>query len=426
MPKTILIGLDGVPHSLIEKYTNNGIMPHLACLLEKGRLYRISSTLPEISSVSWATTISGKNPSEHGVYGFTDLAPQSYTMTFPNFSSLKMPPFWKASLSTMDLTKRYAVINVPFTYPAQEINGTHIAGFVALDLEKAIFPKNIYATLQEHGYKIDVDTSYGHESTSLFLRDLDKTLINRISIAKKIWAQEAWDVFMLVFTGTDRLGHFLWDAYLDQDHQYHTEFVDHFKKIDTYIGELASELEPDDTIAFMSDHGFEKLDYEVFINRYLLEWGLLQLRNNPPKSYNDIDTGTVAFCMDPGRIYINRKNLYPRGSVDEEQCAAIQATLCNRFKEITIEGRQVIRKAFPGGDIYGNNPVGRAPDILLLGNEGFDLKGAINAPEFYYKNIFTGKHSYDDTFFALVLPETQTKSYPEVKTIQDVRSALNL
>ena len=123
-------------------------------------------------------------------------------------------------------------------------------------------------------------------------------------------------MFMLVFTGTDRIGHFLWDAYGSTDNQYHAEFCGYFKKTDDFIGELYNQLNSDDTIVLMSDHGFEQLESEVFINRYLYEWGYLKLRQFPAKSYNDIDHGTTAFCLDPGRIYLNYKEKYPRGSVN--------------------------------------------------------------------------------------------------------------
>lgn len=44
--------------------------------------------------------------------------------------------------------------------------------------------------------------------------------------------KEDWDTFMLVFTGTDRLCHFLWDTYEDRTHKYDSSFLDHFRKLD--------------------------------------------------------------------------------------------------------------------------------------------------------------------------------------------------
>ena len=178
----------------------------------------------------------------------------------------------------------------------------------------------------------------------------------------------------------------------------------------------------------MSDHGFENLQYEVFINRYLREWGLLKLRSDPAKSYNDIDSGTVAFCMDPGRIYLHYENRYPRGSVRESETDSILNELAERFKNLAIEDTPVIKEVFRGKDIYHGEYAALAPDLVLLGAEGFDLKGTIKSDKVYAKSdIFGGKHTYYDTFFALKLPDTVAKeNYPEVKTIEDIRGALKI
>ena len=403
-------------------------MPELGNIVNKGRLDEITSTLPEISSVSWATAITGKNPGEHGIYGFTSLAPGSYVLNYPNFNSIKKPPFWLNDDFSPDNSKRYAIINTPFTYPARPVNGIQISGFVALDLEQAVYPQSLFAQLTKKDYKVDVDSSAARESMSYFLRDLDNTLDKRIYTARMIWKQENWDIFMLVFTGTDRLSHFLFPAAEDENHHYYEDFINHFKKIDSCIGELYSEIDNSDTIAFMSDHGFESLKYEVFINRYLKEWGFLKLRNEPAKSYNDIDEGTIAFCMDPGRIYLNYVNKYPRGTVKENEADSILNDLAERFKNLEIEDTPVIKEVFRGKDIYHGEYAGLSPDLVLLGAGGFDLKGTIKSENLYAESdIFGGKHTYYDTFFGLKLPDNiPKKNYPEVSTIEDIRCALKL
>jgi len=44
------------------------------------------------------------------------------------------------------------LINVPTTFPAREMNGVHIAGFVALDLECSTHPRSPATRLQEMDY----------------------------------------------------------------------------------------------------------------------------------------------------------------------------------------------------------------------------------------------------------------------------------
>ena len=52
-PKAVVLGLDGVPYSLLMEYMSKGIMPQLSELCSShGRLMPMRSTLPEISSVA--------------------------------------------------------------------------------------------------------------------------------------------------------------------------------------------------------------------------------------------------------------------------------------------------------------------------------------------------------------------------------------
>ena len=429
MSKTVLIGLDGVPHPFISNAIEKGIMKNLGRILSDGMLYKIKSSIPEISSVAWSSLITGKNPGEHGIYGFTELALNSYTMTFPNFNNIKSAPFWLNEDFSIRKDKRFAIINTPFTFPAREINGIHISGFVALDLKDAVFPESLFVKVDEMKYKIDVDSYLAHESINPFLRDLDNTLTKRIEASREIFHNEEWDVFMLVFTGTDRLSHFLWDAYEDEGHKHHSDFLNHFEKIDQYIGEVFGELGEDDTIAFVSDHGFEALKFEVFINRYLREWGYLKLRKEPARSYNDIDTETKAFAMDPGRIYLNYKGRYPRGSVTEDDAAEIIESLREKFTSLRIDGKKVIEEIFLGDDVYQGECKSIGPDLVLLGASGFDLKGNVKSQDFYVKGIFNGKHTYYDAFFGVRFPDSykdNPQRYPEVESIKDIRKVLEL
>ena len=128
-PKTVIIGLDGVPFGMIKDFAETGVMPHMAEVISKGIFKQMRSSIPEVSCVAWSSMITGQNPAAHGIFGFMDLRPDSYKMTFPNYTTLKSPPFWE------EWTGQSVIINVPGTYPVRGMNGVHIAGFVAIDFE---------------------------------------------------------------------------------------------------------------------------------------------------------------------------------------------------------------------------------------------------------------------------------------------------
>ena len=412
MPRKVIIGLDGVPSRLINDLTEDGVMPNMRRIIRQGTFRQMSSSIPEISSVAWSSIITGANPGEHGIYGFTDVALGSYRMSFPNFNDLKVPPFWKDKSSGKSV-----IINVPSTYPAKEMNGVHIAGFVALELDKAVYPKSLVKELEELDYRIDVDSKKAHQSMELFLRDLDKTLESRIAAYRYLWNKIDWDTFMLVFTGTDRLSHFLWDAYEDESHKFHSDFLEHFRKIDEVLGEIHDKLDDNDLLLMLSDHGFERLEESVNVNVYLRKNGFLKVKKQPARSLNDIAEGTVAFALDPGRLYINMEDKYPRGSVRADDKESVISDLLQAFESLELNDRKVVDRIYRKEDIYHGDFVDGAPDFVLMGNCGFDLKARIRSEKLVEESLFTGKHNYHDAFLFV---NRDSSAIPEKPSVFDI------
>ena len=130
--KVVVLGIDGVPCSLLKRFTEQGIMPNLAKLAEKGTLTDMTASIPEVSSTSWSTFMTGVNPGKHGIYGFMELQKDGYKWKFPNSNDVSSETIWDIA-GRHD--KKSIVLNVPSTYPARELKGILTAGFVALDLE---------------------------------------------------------------------------------------------------------------------------------------------------------------------------------------------------------------------------------------------------------------------------------------------------
>ncbi|NQT48182.1 MAG: alkaline phosphatase family protein [Chloroflexi bacterium] len=412
--RTVIVGLDGMPYRLIKDLAGNGTMPNMKGLIEEGVFRQMESSIPEVSSVAWSSIISGANPGMHGIFGFTDLAPETYRTFFPNFNTLKAMPFWERAGSGQSV-----IINVPTTYPAREMNGVLIAGFVAPDLEKATYPPSLVPKLRAMDYRVDVDSQRAKESISFFLKDLDRTLRARTSAYRYLWPEEEWDIFMLVFTGTDRLAHFLWDAYEDESHTYHSAFLDHFRQIDEVIGQIVQGMEDDDVIMLLSDHGFELLEKEVYVNVVLKQEGFLRFNRERPASLKDIGDNTKAFALDPARIYVNLKGRYPKGCVHPEDREAVVADLESIFGSLQIDGKRVLRRVYQKEEIYNGPFFEQAPDLVLVANEGYNLRASIKATQLCGKDIRTGKHSQHDAFL-LVRGEGAGEIVPEKPSVADV------
>lgn len=391
--RVVILGVDGAPYTLIQRFIADGVMPNFKHLLGSGTLKQMDTSLPEISSVAWVSFMTGNNPGQHGVYGFVDLQPQSYKLYFPNSRTIKSETMWQA-LSRHG--KRSIVINVPTTYPASEVSGILISGFVAIDLAKATYPPSLLPELKERGYRIDVNTALARESMEKFVEDLFATHERRIDTIYRLYDREPWDLFIGVLTGTDRLQHFLWSALEDPSHRFHESFVNYYRKVDEYLGRMADGLAQDDLLIVLSDHGFTRLDHQVYLNSWLREHDYLTLTNPAARTIEEIGDGSRAFAMDPSRIYLNVKGRFPKGAVEPSDAPKLLQELKAGLASLEIGGRKVVQQIFEKEELYSGAQLGAAPDLVLLSHYGFDLKGAPGKSVLHDRELFTGMHTRDD------------------------------
>lgn len=397
--RVCVIGLDGVPYSMLLELAQKGIMPSLAELIENGHLHQMKASLPEISSVSWTDFMTGTNPGTHGIFGFTDFKKGTYDLRFPNYMDLKTSTLWD-KLGTKKKTS--IVINQPSTYPARRLSGSLISGFVAIELAKAVYPMSLKPVLEKIGYEIDIDTFKCREDHDLLWKELSSTLQGREKAYQMLWGDD-WDYFELVITGTDRLQHFLWDAYPDEAHPMHDNFLEYYQQVDRLIGKIISSFRDltggDKGLYLLSDHGFCGIQQEVYLNVWLEQQGYLSFKSPEPKSLNDITPESRAFAMDPNRIYLNLAGKFPKGCVKEEEKSDLKEELGIKLRNLEYQGQKIIRETFDTEAIYSGPYVSQGPDLIALSHPGFDIKGSIKKKEIFGRSNLQGMHTWDDAFF---------------------------
>lgn len=413
--------MDGVPHTLLKNYIGKGILPNLGSILNNGfALSQMDASLPDVSSTSWASFITGANPGEHGIYGFMDLKPGSYQMCFPDSRSIKAPALWeilgktagdkKSSISQayngkLHTPRRSVVLNVPQTNPAVPMNGVLVAGFVALDLEKAVYPGSAFQYLSSMGYSIDVDSELAKDQKEIFLKELLDSFDKRKRAFRHFFQNEDWDLFIAAITETDRLHHFFYDAALDENHPFHETFVDFYRDLDRFLGEFyevfLEKAGKDGLFIVISDHGFTKIKSEVYVNAFLQKEGFLKLRREG-RFFERIEEGTRVFALDPCRIYLNMEGRFPRGFVTEAKRDSVMEEITGALFALRDEGgEKVISNVFRGNEIYHGVEKDRGPDLLFLPNDGFDLKGILKEEKIFGKRHFTGMHTRHDAHCVL-------------------------
>jgi predicted AlkP superfamily phosphohydrolase/phosphomutase len=403
-----------------------GVMPNYQRLIGNGSFTRMYSTQPTVSSVAWTAFMCGKDPGGTNIFGFTDLHPNSYQLDIPDSTSIKSKLVWEF-LSEMG--KRSVTMGVPISYPTRPINGVMVGCFLSPKLEKAVHPPEYLELLQKIDYRLDTDAWLAREDLAKFWLELNVVFDRRRDTMVHFMDHEEWDVLMVHFMETDRLMHFMIDQFEKGEEPWAGRFREFFGRVDQLIADIDMRLAPEDDLIILSDHGFTPIKYEVYPNRVLYDEGLLKFKSWPPKSIMDIDEGSRAFVMDPGRLYVNVKGKYPMGTVPPES----QKRVADEIAELLVEklvdpetGEKMVANVYRKEELYSGPHTERGPDIVLEPKWGYDLKGAVNKEEMTGRTALCGMHTYEDAHLYVRGRELgMPGSGPEgVPAIQDVAPTL--
>jgi predicted AlkP superfamily phosphohydrolase/phosphomutase len=263
--KLLVIGIDGGTLDIILPMVQDGKLPNLSELLQNGAYGTLLSTIPPVTAPAWSSFITGTNPGQHGVFYFFKRKKDNYSVggrkVLMNLEHIHGIPFWKI---LNQYRKKVALINIPLTYPPQEVNGFMISGMLVPQGEKNFtYPRELFFKLEK--YCVDIDGLMDENKwrvKDLIAKD-PKDFIKRVyhlsrtraNNSLKLMKSEKWDLFMVVFTGSDRICHFFWE---DRDEGIYPSSVirDYYVFLDSLIGDLVNEAGVNTAKLVMSDHGF--------------------------------------------------------------------------------------------------------------------------------------------------------------------------
>ncbi|MEK6643759.1 MAG: alkaline phosphatase family protein, partial [Planctomycetota bacterium] len=76
--RLVILGLDGMEPSLVDRYMAEGKMPNLKRLKEKGCYKLLGTTTPPLSPVAWSSFLTGCNPGKHNIFDFLTRDRRNY------------------------------------------------------------------------------------------------------------------------------------------------------------------------------------------------------------------------------------------------------------------------------------------------------------------------------------------------------------
>ena len=426
--KLLVIGMDGAPFELIERWGQMGELPNLAKLIDRGSFGILRSTMPVHSPTAWSSFLTGLNPGQHGVFDFVRREKDSYELKVVRADQIAGASLWRL---LSEHGRKVGVMNVPMTYPPETVNGFLLSGLGTPDYTGYSYPPELSDELNAQGYRVNKKFFFTPDRQDEWLDDIHEITNIRGKTAVRLMEEQPWDFFMVVFRNSDEICHFYWHHMDEADPRhdreapvrYRTAILDLYKKIDGWIGEIVKAAGPDTNVIVMSDHGAGPLYKDVFLNEWLIEQGLLKLKKTPetqgswfnlvrrlgltrekisdtltrldlhrlevlikrvlgdriyvlprddrPEFLNAIDWSlTQAYSFGYyGQIFINLRGREPNGIVEPgEAYEAVRKQIADGLSELRDpqDGQKVVDRVFFKDELYSGDFLSDAPDLLTI------------------------------------------------------------
>jgi predicted AlkP superfamily phosphohydrolase/phosphomutase len=449
-PRVLLVGFDATEYRLVEAWSRSGDLPNLQSLRARGVRGRLRGPVAMGDDAAWASFYTGLSPARHGRYFFHVMRPGSYKSPFWSDPDLRAAPFWEV-LSRRG--RRIALVDVPKSPLSGTINGIQLADWRVhgRDHERTCShpPELAESVLARFGddemeslrsdsaaCQLGYDAGFDYAGFSCqLLRGVEQ----KTALATELVAQEAWDLFAVVFKEGHCAGHKMWHL---QDPQHHVHpgegngaDPDALKRIyqalDRALGALLAHAGPDTTVIAFSDLGMSS----NFTGMHLFARLLLRLdmarrdwtgRIRLAGGLAALAVGTRLLRRD-GESHARRIRLF-YDVVHGEQSSGIRFNVVGREPSGLVQpgaelgahvewleaallelvdpesGRRLVRKVVRADHAYPGEHRDRLPDLLVVWERSAPIfavqsprVGTIRAPD---PRLRTGGHIDDGWFVA--------------------------
>jgi predicted AlkP superfamily phosphohydrolase/phosphomutase len=260
--KTLVLSIDSGCWEYLDPLINEGRMPNVARLIERGVRGVLESTMPPITPVAFSSFITGTNPGKHGVFDWTVRGANGQAQSV-NAAVRRGAPFWRY-LNRAGV--RVGVFNIPLTYPVQPMDGFLVPGIPAPSQASDLtHPSAALGQIEEHykPYQVDVPNALVAEGAESYCAAWLAHEEKQTDAAMAL--MEAYDVDVLAFNyaSLDRLNHFSpqWD---------HLEAA--LVNVDAQVGRFVARY-PDANVILMSDHGSRRVTSAFLLGKWLAQNG---------------------------------------------------------------------------------------------------------------------------------------------------------
>ena len=295
--KVLLIGWDAADWIILKPLIDQGLMPTFASLLKRGVSGNISTLQPILSPMLWNSIATGKQPEQHGIYGFVEPRPDGSGIRPVTSTSRNCKAIWNI-LSQNGL--RSNVVNWFASFPAEKINGVVVTDRYCTQASvqpakrcvgpAMVHPSELVPALAElvvDPTRLDAETilSFIPEGGKVDQEKDDRVRKLALLIAKmttihaaacRVMVEHPWDFMAVYYDAIDHFGHTFMPYHppamegIDpKDAEIYGQCVTGcYQFHDMMLGAMLKYAGPETTVILVSDHGFHSEEYRPGTDGY--------------------------------------------------------------------------------------------------------------------------------------------------------------
>jgi predicted AlkP superfamily phosphohydrolase/phosphomutase len=312
------------------------------------------------------------------------------------------------------------VVGVPPNYPPRKINGISIGCFLTPDPVNGdlTYPLEFKARITELVGEYPVDVKNFRTDHKDWLRE------EIFAMSRKQWQvvhwllkEHEWEYFHYVDIGLDRIHHGFWN-YFDKRHvqyepgnPYENVIPQYYLWLDEQIGAVLELLDDDTVLLVVSDHGAQRLDGGFAVNQWLIQEGLLVLREPPNgiASFNqlNVDWSQTRVWSEGGyyaRVFFNVQGREPNGAIPAAEYESFRNAMKAKFEALNDDKGQPLNSLVYKPDQIYQRVRNVAPDLIVhFGGLYWRSIGTVGHPALHVQENDTGPDACNHAQFGMFL-----------------------
>ncbi len=243
--RIIVLCLDGASWEFIDPLLKENKLPNFERIIKNSFSASLKSTLPPTTIPAWFSMFSGQSPERLGISDFFVFDNTNFSWKIVNSSFIKGKMLWD-----LPWNRRFAVFNIPGTYPAYRFSGIAITDPPSLWTDKSFYPRDL---------KGEIEKYLGDKILSLKEKPLNR--ISRIKHLYKLTEVET-DLFLYLYQNYRDIDVMIF-RYEILDHIAHwakneEEIFRAYMLMDKQIGRILDKISSRGYMILVSDHGVQR------------------------------------------------------------------------------------------------------------------------------------------------------------------------